>query len=166
MKALADFIASRRYCADLGERFGAEFFEDAPRAGYIFAGDFYVEQERDGTFYLILGRCEYRADALHELEPVLYAYAITEAPELFGLVHGVHAFVCALQDAMATRLAPNSGDNFAKAIAANMREDNPAVCHMHDYCDANAVALQVTGGDMGAAEALYDRARPVLRGRA
>lgn len=166
MKTLADFIASRSYCADLGERFDAEFFEDAPRAGYVYAGDFYIEQERDGTFYLILGRCEYRADALHELEPVLYAYAITEAPEMFGLVHGVHAFVCALQDAMATRLAPNSGDNFAKAVAANMREDNPAVCHMHDYCDANAVALQITGGDMDAAEALYDRARPVLRGRA
>lgn len=158
MKTLSDFIATREACADLGARMGAEYFNKTPRAGFVYDGDCYIEQEPDGSFYLILHRDEYTAATLAELEPILYAWAVTECPDSLDIPDDVHAFVCRLQDYM-------GAENFARAMLENMREECPGVCHMHDYCDANQAALDVAGDDIDAAGALYDRARPVLRGK-
>lgn len=155
MKTLADFIASRQVCADLGARLDADL--DGVRAGFVYDGDCYIEQEADGSFYLLLYREEYRAATVAELEPILYAWCISECPSDMEIPDDVHAFVCELQDAMGEV-------DFARAMLANKAETDPAVCHMHDYCDANACALAVTHDDVDAADTLYNKARPILRG--
>jgi hypothetical protein len=158
MKTLADFIATRKACADLGTQFGAEYFDKSPRAGFIYAGDCYIEREDDGTFYLLLYREEYRAATLAELEPILYAWAIAEFPDEFDIDSDVHAFICELQDSMELT-------DFAKALIANRDEQDAGTCHMHDYCDANQCALNVSNDNVDAAGDLYNKARPVLRGK-
>jgi len=158
MKTLVDFIAAREACADLGARFGTEYFDKSPRAGFVYAGDCYIESEDDGTFYLLLYREEYRAKTLAELEPILYAWAISEFPDEFDIPADVHAFICALQDSMSLA-------DFAAAMVANMQEPNAHVCHMHDFCDANQCALDAANDDIDAADDLYSKARPGLRGK-
>lgn len=77
--------------------------------------------------------------------------------EAFDMPSSVRAFVCSLQNYM-------GAERFTAAALANRAEPNPDVCHMHDYCDANAFALDAAGGDMDLAEEIYETARPFLRG--
>lgn len=46
----------------------------------------------------------------------------------------------AIADAFETELrAELSADELREAVAANRDEPNPAICHTHDFCDANMV---------------------------
>lgn len=85
MMTLEQFRATRTECADLGERFGAEYFDKAPRAGFVYAGEAYIEREPDGSFYVRLYRDDYASNNLAELEARLYAWALTERAEDMGV---------------------------------------------------------------------------------
>jgi hypothetical protein len=156
MKTLTDFIASRETCADIGERIGADL--DGVHSGFVYAGDCYIEQEPDGSFYLMLHRDEYRSTNITELEAILYSWALSELPDEMELPDDVHAFVCELQGCI-------GDENFAKALLANMAEPDAYICHFHDYCDANQCALNVAHDEVDAAIELYTKARPALRGK-
>lgn len=170
MKTFREFQATREECADLGARFDAEYFDKSPRAGWVYTGDCYIEREPDGSAYLILHREEYGAPTPEALEPILYAWAVTEHPEEFGMTDDVHRFLCALQSHGLAR--------FAVALVANLNEPDPLNCHMHDFCDANQCALDAVGDDVSddcsddelqafiaRADDIYTRARPYLRGK-
>ena len=73
-----------------------------------------------------------------------------------GMPEEVHAFVCNLQNAMGL-------ERFAEMMLLNRAESNADVCHMHDYCDANQCALDVTT-DLDHAATIYNAARPFIRG--
>ncbi len=150
---LADFRASRKECADLGAAMNADHFEDAPRAGFIYDGDAYIEKERDGTYFLTLNNSQWASADLAELEALLYAWAITECPDALGVSDVAHAFICELQNNMAP-------EDFAQVITRNAAEPNPNVCHSHDFCDANMCAAEVFE-DLNA---VWAAARPFLRG--
>lgn len=158
MKSLADFIATREVCTDIAARIDAGL--DGAIVGFVYDGDCYIEQCADGSFCLTLYCEEYRSATLAELEPILYAWCVTECPDSLDIPHDVHAFVCALQSAM-----PNHERDFARAMLANAAESNSNICHMHDYCDPNQCALDCVNDDLDAAINLYNKARPILRGR-
>jgi hypothetical protein len=51
--------------------------------------------------------------------------------------------VAPLADAFLRKLRAHLGDDVMRGIAAlNADEPNPAICHTHDYCDANVIMDQ------------------------
>lgn len=153
----ADFQATRRDNVPLFPITRDEQHENSLCIAY--AGDAYIEQLADGRYMLILYREQYitPSTSLEMMEAFLYAWCLTEAPDGMGVDADVQMFIYRLQHAM-------GDENFARAMLANRDEQNPNVCHMHDYCDAGQVALDVAGVDR--ADDLYHRARPFLRGGA
>lgn len=167
MKTFAEFTASRVYAPDLRTAFNDNVFEPNT-AGYVYGGDCHVEQLPDGRYRLQWLNDEHVADTVEELEPVLYAYLLTECPDEMGVPEDVHMFLCELQNDMGM-------ENFAKAMRENMAEEYPGVCRMHDYCDANQCSINVAemfvtdrAADLDAvcelAADIYDKATPFLRG--
>lgn len=158
MMTFPQFQATRKDCADIGAMMGADFYAGdriVTRSGYVYDDDCYIELI-NGKPSLMLHREEYTGD-LAELELRLYAWVMTECPDSVGMCDDVHAFVCNLQGSM-------TPDQFIAAMVANRDEGIAGVCHMHDYCDANQCALDAAGDDMDKADAIYNAARPFIRG--
>jgi len=85
MMTLNQFRATRTECADLGEAMRADYFELSPRAGFMYAGDAYIEKESDGSFLLTLHNEQYADTDIAPLEARLYAWALTECPDDMGV---------------------------------------------------------------------------------
>ena len=84
MRTFTDFSKTREFCTDLGARFDPAYFSCAPRAGYVYTGDCYIEQEPDGSFYLQLLQSVHKSAELCDLEWVLFAWVCEEFPEEFS----------------------------------------------------------------------------------
>lgn len=74
-----DFVLSRSTCSDIGERLRIDTGRDDAVPGFVYDNDCYIEQQADGSFYLILYSDEFESASLADLEPILYAWSLTEA---------------------------------------------------------------------------------------
>src|SRR6476469_9424741 len=78
---LKDFLASRRFVADLRPLSDIVRDEPEPVAGYVYADSYVIPQRADGRFHLFLQYDDLRADLLScELE-LFYYYGRHVAPE-------------------------------------------------------------------------------------
>lgn len=150
----SDFQKSRRECADL-----SQIVSDIEGQGFVYAGDAYIEKCEGGEYMLTLHNQGWMTPdtSLEFMEAILYSWCLSECPDGMGLLPEVHDFICNLQDAMGL-------ERFAEMMLLNRAETIPDVCHMHDYCDPNQCALDVTCGNIDHAAAIYNAARPFLRG--
>lgn len=142
---LAEFIATRRTSADLGKEpnMSPEWFLDhdgneRAAAGLVYDGDAYIEGDAAEGYTLTIYNESFHlpADRLPELEIRLYQWAVDECGER------------ETEDAETATLAVKFADllpqymgaqQFAQMRALNAAEQNPNVCHSHDFCDANEV---------------------------
>lgn len=181
MMTFRQFQATRTDCADVSPIISADFYDAAgnviAQPVYLYAGDAYIEKRDGGQFALMLGREEYCTPAvsLETLEALLYAWCLTECGDELGCTEAVRDFVCNLQDNM-------TPEQFAAALLKNAADPSGSVCAMQDYCDANQCALDAAeadetrkarsgytpdGGDIiDRADAIYNAARPFIRGEA
>lgn len=157
MITFTEFQQSRRTLDDLSRVTGDE--QDNGVRGYVYNGETYMDIRGGVTGLTLHNETWIESDGmpLEMLEAILYAWCITELPQGFGVSDDVHRFLCELQNAM-------TPEQFARAILANRAESNYAVCHMHDYCDANQCALNAAVDSIEAAADLYNNARPFIRG--
>lgn len=172
-----DFLATATPCANLNALmdYAVEDENGQPiiDCGVVYADRAaYITAQVDGFTFHVGNVGRFDAD-VNALAPLAYAYALAECPEKLGVPDDVHAFICALQSEI-------GDDNFAAAMLANADESDAGVCHFHDYCDANQIALDAAAScygsrdpqdagdydDIEKASAIYDAARPFLRGGA
>jgi len=138
---LSDFRAAKRHVDDLAAESSADFGrEHTP--GFLFPGDLCIEDNPDKTegappYTMTIERSIYTGE-LPRLTAVLYGWALTEMPDLFGLNRETspdsitYAFIVALQESM-------SPENFAEAIIRNADETDPDVNHVADFCSVEKV---------------------------
>lgn len=81
-----------------------------------------------------------------------------ECPDMSPVIIIGHRFVRILRD----ELSPS---DFAEMLSRNRHEPNPAVCHSHDFCDANVYMADAFGGhpmDAGVWNAAWGRAKRLM----
>lgn len=82
---LEEFVATREWCDDLGEKIQDARWEDGPKGvGYVYLGTLYIEQVQEhwpekakakGKWYLLIERDETITDDLSKLETELWEWA-------------------------------------------------------------------------------------------
>lgn len=146
----SDFQQTAEPCNDIGALVGADFYDSGDhgevivihQAGIVYADNCYLLDDGDGHLRLQLIHDEWNTRdgfTREQLEAMLYAWWLSEYPDIVGMTGEQHAFICDLLDAC------DGYENFARALLANRDEPNGMICHFHDYCDANQCALDAAG---------------------
>lgn len=160
MKTLAQFITTRTACADL-HALQPDFIE-AGVSGFVYDRDCCIQLGKDGRYYLTIYNEQYASEDLRDLEPILYAFCVTECGDEWGIPEDVRDYIAGLYSAI-------GGEKFAKAMLENLEfEEGEGICVFGDYCDSNQVALNVVGedadDDVAKAIDLMNRAMPITHG--
>ena len=133
MITLAEFRATRAQTANLGSVIDDEQLTD--QAGWIYMGEFFIEEYTDGPFLRIAN--EQTSGALADLESALYLWCLLECPSVMQVSDELHAALCLLSDAIESKELAD--------IIGTPREQGGASLALESHVDVNDIALEAYG---------------------